>query len=318
MAQIFCPHCETTRQLQATTVTEHVVVRGEAIPVTREHRACQACGASFDQPGAPDAAALAHEAYRRKAGLLSPDEIRAFRTAHDLTQHELGRLLGWGGATVSRYENGALQDDAHDRALRLLMRPGNLPALIERHPEALAADKRRAILARLHEAAAPCPGLLADLEALLVTPEPDETSGFQRFTLAKFFGAALFLCRDEAVSRADLNRLLWRADFAHYRDHEASITGARYLRGAHGPVADRHHLLFAYLLDGTGQLVDDPAAGTLRAAAPPDLAMFADQELQSLLAVKGGSADPRDERAYRETAPDRPISYRQAQYLQRT
>jgi putative zinc finger/helix-turn-helix YgiT family protein len=316
MAQIFCPHCETTRQVQSTTATEHVIVRGEAIPVTREYRACQACGASFDRPGAPDAAAIAHDIYRRKAGLLSPDEIRAFRTAHDLTQHELGRLLGWGGATVSRYENGALQDDAHDRALRLVMRPGNLPVLIERHPEALAEDKRRAILARLREAAAPGPGLLADLEALLISLEPDETNGFRRFSPTKFFGAALFLCRDEAVSRADLNRLLWRADFTHYRDHETSITGARYLRGAHGPFADRHHLLFAYLLDCTGQLVEGPAVETLCAAAPPDLAMFTDQELQSLLAVKGGTASARDERAYRETAPGHPISYRSAQDTQ--
>jgi putative zinc finger/helix-turn-helix YgiT family protein len=316
MAQIFCPHCETTRQVQSTTATEHVVVRGEAIPVTREHRACQACGASFDQPGAPDTAALAHEAYRRKAGLLSPDEIRAFRTAHDLTQHELGRLLGWGGATVSRYENGALQDDAHDRALRLLMRAGNLPALIERYPEALAADKCRAILARLHEATAPGPGLLADLEALLITPEPDETSGFRRFSLTKFFGATLFLCRDEAVSRPDLNGLLWRADFTHYREHKTSITGARYLRGPWGPVADRHHLLFAYLLECTSQLVEGPAPETLRAAAPPDLAMFTDPELQSLLAAKASAAPPQDDRAYRETAPGQPISYRYAQYLQ--
>lgn len=315
MTQIYCPHCETTRQVQAVTTTEHVVVRGESIPVTREHRTCQACGASFDRPGAPDAAAIALETYRRRAGLLSPDEIRAFRTAHDLTQQELSRLLGWGGATISRYENGALPDDAHDRALRLLMRPGNLLVLLERYPEALAADKRRAVFEHLRTAAAPCHGLLADLEAMLSAREPDETSGFQRFSLPKFFGAVLFFCRDEAVARPRLNGLLWCADFTHYRDHAASITGARYLRGPLGPVADRHHLIFAYLVDGAGQLVVAPDGENLRAAAPPDLGMFTDQELRSLLAAKGYAAPGGNEPGIHETPPGEPISYRHAQGL---
>jgi putative zinc finger/helix-turn-helix YgiT family protein len=299
MTQIFCPHCETTRQVQSVAATEHVVVRGESIPVTREHRTCQACGASFDRPGAPDAAAIALETYRRRAGLLSPDEIRAFRTAHDLTQHELSRLLGWGGATISRYENGALPDGAHDRALRLLMRPGNLLVLLERYPEALAADKRRAVLERLRTAATPCPGLLADLEAMLAAREPDESSGFQRFSLPKFLGAVLFFCRDEPVARPRLNGHLWRAD----------------LRGPHGPVADRHHLLFAYLLDGVGQLVSGQADENLRAAAPPDLGMFTDEELRSLLAAKDDAASAGNEPGIRETPPGEPISYRHARDL---
>ncbi len=323
MPQIFCPHCETTRQVQSVTATEHVVVRGEAIPVVLEHRACEACGASFDRPDAPNATALAFTTYRQRAGLLPPDEIRAFRTAHDLTQHELSRLLGWGGATISRYENGALQDDAHDRALRLLMRPGNLLALLERHPEALAADKRRATFQRLRDTAKPGPGLLADLEALLAAREPDETSGFQRFSLAKFFSAALFFCRDEAAPRATLNGLLWRADFTHYRDHAVSITGARYLRGPRGPVADRHNLLFSYLQDCTGQLVveergqEEPPTEALRAIASPDLGLFSDLELRTLLAAKGSAAPTRDERGYRETSPGEAISYRYAQSLRR-
>jgi len=38
---------------------------------------------------------------------------------YPITQEELGVLLGWGGATLSRYENGALQDEVHEKMLRM-------------------------------------------------------------------------------------------------------------------------------------------------------------------------------------------------------
>lgn len=331
MTQSFCPHCETATEVRVVVATEDIIVRGETIAVACDYRKCNTCGGSFDRPDAPDVVAIAFRQYRQRFGLLQAEEIRAFRTANDLTQHELCRLLGWGGATISRYENGALQDDAHDRTLRLLMKPGNLFALLEQHPGALGRDKRRALLDRLRNAAVPGPGLLADLEASLSAREPDETSGFVRLSLSKYFGALLFFCRDEAVPRAKLNKLIWYADFTHFRDHTVSITGARYSLSDHGPVAERQGLLFAYLEGCTGQLVVEEADDgertweTLRAAASPDLGMFTDQELRTLLAVKERfAADPasrirttaRRERACRETAPGHPISYRYAQYLQ--
>jgi len=44
--------------------------------------------------------------------MLSPYEIRELRKRYGLTQKELSLLLGWGSVTMSRYENGALQDVA--------------------------------------------------------------------------------------------------------------------------------------------------------------------------------------------------------------
>jgi uncharacterized protein YegP (UPF0339 family) len=40
-------------------------------------------------------------------------------------------LLGFGDVTIHRYENGALQDAAHDRLLRLIREPANLRTLLE-------------------------------------------------------------------------------------------------------------------------------------------------------------------------------------------
>jgi putative zinc finger/helix-turn-helix YgiT family protein len=58
-------------------------------------------------------------AFREQAGLLSPEEIRQYRTALGLKQQELADLLGVAVSTLSRWETGAqIQQRSLDRFLR--------------------------------------------------------------------------------------------------------------------------------------------------------------------------------------------------------
>ncbi|MCC6357835.1 MAG: type II toxin-antitoxin system MqsA family antitoxin [Phycisphaerales bacterium] len=57
----------------------------------------------------------------RQLGLLTPDEIRAGREKLGLNQQELQTLLGLGGNSLSRWENGRVyQSRAMDTLLRLV------------------------------------------------------------------------------------------------------------------------------------------------------------------------------------------------------
>jgi putative zinc finger/helix-turn-helix YgiT family protein len=58
-------------------------------------------------------------AFRREAGLLSPEEIRQHRVNLGLTQQALADLLGVAVSTLSRWETGAqIQQRSLDRFLR--------------------------------------------------------------------------------------------------------------------------------------------------------------------------------------------------------
>jgi HTH-type transcriptional regulator/antitoxin MqsA len=72
--------------------------------------------------------------YRKKYGLLSPDEIRSIRERAGMTQVELGRLLRLGPNTLSRWESDRnVQTGAMDVLLRLVRDvPGSL-AYLRRH-----------------------------------------------------------------------------------------------------------------------------------------------------------------------------------------
>ncbi|MBQ7796593.1 MAG: DUF4065 domain-containing protein [Lachnospiraceae bacterium] len=60
------------------------------------------------------------DAYRRRMGLLTSEEIIAIRKKYGVSQVDLARFLGWGEKTITRYEGHQVQDFAHDSILRKL------------------------------------------------------------------------------------------------------------------------------------------------------------------------------------------------------
>lgn len=148
----FCPNCGEEREIENVEKSEVVQVRGESYSVRCRFGRCLACGEEFFERGVHgDPLAMAYALYRTKHGFAQPEEILAFREKHGLSQRELGALLGWGAVTLSRYENGALQDEAHDRALQLAMIPGNLLLLMEKSPGIVASQTASMIRERIRQ-----------------------------------------------------------------------------------------------------------------------------------------------------------------------
>ena len=146
----FCPGCLEDVELELIESSEKVNVRGEIFEVNDRHFKCSVCGEEFvDLRTCIDPFDAAYRKYRSKHGMLQPEDILQFRKSYSLTQRELAILLGWGDVTLSRYENGALQDDAHEKLLRLVMEPRNLLKLIEYSPDALPVEKREMIVEKL-------------------------------------------------------------------------------------------------------------------------------------------------------------------------
>lgn len=57
------------------------------------------------------------DAYRRKVGLLTSNDIKNIREKYGVSQKEFSEILNWGQATITRYENHQIQDKAHDDIL---------------------------------------------------------------------------------------------------------------------------------------------------------------------------------------------------------
>ncbi len=119
--RVYCPNCRELVETKVESRVETYPVKGEDIPVSATVRVCEACGEDiFDENLDERTLALAYEEYRKRKGLLTPQEIRSIRESFGLSQRGLAELLNWGEVTIHRYENGAVQDEAHNSVLLAL------------------------------------------------------------------------------------------------------------------------------------------------------------------------------------------------------
>lgn len=324
-----CPNCEKETKIKTVTQIEGIDVRGETIEVEARYHQCRECGVEFENTQGPDALEAAYREYRRRHEMLQPEDIRKWRKTYGITQKELSALLGWGGATLSRYENGALQDETHEKMLRMAMEPHNLLNLTKETPLAFIPEKRERLIEQLEAAESEAVSINKIFEVRLGNYPPDELSGYLKLNLAKFQNAILFFCKGGQL-KTKLNKLLFYADFKHFKENAVSITGARYAHLPHGPVPSNYEFFFATMTHSRQIEVDEIQiyqyfGEIFVSTIEPDLSIFEPSELKILAEVKELFKDHtatqiRDfshkERGYQETPDHELISYSFAESLQ--
>ncbi len=251
MKRAFCPNCEEYTEATVRVEKEVYNVRGEPIEIEAEVAICQKCGEKiFDEERDSRNLEKAYSHYREKHNLLSADEIRLIREKYGLSQRALSRLLGWGEITIHRYENGAVQDNAHNNLLHLIENPENIQTLFEANrnklPSHIASRLEKRIASFLQE-----DNELAfqvSFERLVSHQHVDLTSGFKEYDLEKLKNMVLYLAkRLDGVLKTKLNKLLWYCDFLHFKETSVSITGSQYIRLKYGQVPDNYERIIGIM-----------------------------------------------------------------------
>jgi putative zinc finger/helix-turn-helix YgiT family protein len=291
-----CSNCGRETTLELKTKEEVIPVRSEPIRLKLQYRKCVQCGDEVLDPNLKDPFDLAYREYRKRHGFLQPEEIRDWRNANKLTQGEWAKLLGLGIVTIGRYENGSLQDASHDKLLRLAMDPPNLLRLIEKSEGVFTEAKKRRLLEALREVEAAAHSIDSSIIVSFGSYEPDEYSGYRKLDLAKLYNAILFFCK-EGVLKTKLNKLLFYADFKHYKEYTVSITGARYARIPFGPAPDNYEIYYGALSSQKAiEFIEEtyppkyggePVVGEIiKATKKSDLSLFSASELRIMASVE--------------------------------
>jgi putative zinc finger/helix-turn-helix YgiT family protein len=292
MTKDICWNCGKETELSYIQNDETVSVRGDAIIVPVKYFKCHECGAEYEDPRSSyDPLVLAYKKYRESHGMMQPEEIRGLRQRYGLTQKELSKLLGWGEVTLSRYENGALQDDSHDVMLKMIKDPHNLLERIIQKGDYLAEKKREGLVSLLESEIEEARSFPLILEELFGKYKPDILSGFQKLNIDKVFQAIVFFCTD-GIFKTMLNKLLFYVDFKYYKDNAVSITGLRYVHLPLGPVPDNYEHYYATLqnieeaIKIEEEFIGDYVGEIFMADKKPDLSIFSDSEIKTLIEVK--------------------------------
>jgi putative zinc finger/helix-turn-helix YgiT family protein len=290
MQESICPICEDHREVEHIERREMIDVRGEKIPADVVFYRCAYCQGEFEDMD-NDYLDGVYREYRKRKGFLQPEEIRQLRKQYGLTQKQLSDLLGWGYATLSRYENGALQDEAHDTTLQLLKRPANLLELIEKHDSSLPDGKKEQLIEDLRSSIneeCSFPNIYLNRFG---GHRSDIYTGFRELNLDKIFELIKFHCHNIGVFKTKLLKLLFYTDFKHYKYNAVSITGSKYAHAHHGPVPDKYEFYLAQLIDqkeirSEEVVIGEHAGEELHSNRKPDLSLFTDSELKTMLEIK--------------------------------
>jgi putative zinc finger/helix-turn-helix YgiT family protein len=331
MVKDICPSCEKVTDLERVQRQEAINVRGELIEVEDQFFHCLECGEEFEDPKSMyDVFSLAYRKYRHMHGMLQPEEIRAWRGKYSLTQKELSSLLSWGGATLSRYEQGGLQDDAHEKMLRLIMDPYNFLNLVKENDLAILEDKKGELTRTLNAEIEKKFSLFKILSERFGNYSADQLSGNRLLDINKLLSVIRFFCHESGQFITKINKLLFYVDFKHFKEYSLSITGSRYVKITYGPVPKNYQFYIAFLESNKLIFIkevffDNGNSGEeIISIEKPDLSIFSDTELQILLEVKkyfkGFSAKKisdfsHEEIGYIETKNSNAISYLHAKSL---
>lgn len=330
MVMTSCPECYNS-SLKFIEGTEEVLIHEEPVIVPVKYYKCQSCDIEFNDPDSTyDPVAYAYQEYRKRHNMMGPEEIRDIRKKYGVSQKELAKLLGWGDATISRYENGALQDDAHNTMLTLIKEPNSFFDLVRLKGDCLSNDRKEHILLSLEKWLDKKASFLSHYYEKRSNSSPAIENGYRKLNIEKLLNTILFFCT-KGVHKTKLNKLLFYTDFKQFKEYAVSITGATYIHLPYGPVLDQYNCLFSALyeeedaIEMKEELIEQYAYEVFYPKRLVDITIFTPSELKTLALVQEFFQDfgarqisdfSHNEHGYKKTKNGEIISYEYSEYLQ--
>lgn len=246
----FCEECGKEVETTIITRQELYEVCGEKMEVDAQILICAECGEDFFCEELDNATLLnVYNKYRRKHKLLLPDEIKKIREQYGLSQRSFAKLLNWGDKTICRYENGSIQDRAHNSLLLFIREPENMRTYLTENEVTLDTRKKAKLLEtvdKLTQNAAYQSG--RRLLDLFFSKSPSVENGFKAFDYEKLCAMVLFFAhKNTELLKTKLLKLLNYSDMVFYQENGISISGTKYVHLPYGPVPENFDILFGMM-----------------------------------------------------------------------
>lgn len=242
----YCEVCGREVETKIITRREIFNVCGEDIEVEAQVMVCAECGEELFNEELDSATLInAYNEYRRRHKLLLPEEIRKIREQYGLSQRSFAKLLNWGDKTIRRYENGAVQDRAHNSLLLFLREPENMRTYLTENEVALDEKQVVKLLDTVDKLEQETDFRVGRRYFdLFFSRIPCEENGFKGFDYEKLCAMVLFFAHKSAgLLKTKLMKLLNYSDMIFYKENGLSISGLKYAHLPYGPVPDNFDMI---------------------------------------------------------------------------
>lgn len=246
LMQNYCEECGREVETKVVTKKEKYEVCGETVDVEAQVLICAECGEElyceeFDNATLTNA----YNEYRRRHKLLLPEEIKKIREQYGLSQRSFARLLNWGDKTICRYENGSIQDKAHNSLLLFLREPENMRAYLTDNEIVLDERQKLKLSDTVERLEKYTESLVGNrFFDLFFSRTPCEENGFKGFDYEKLCAMVLFFSQKSSeLLKTKLMKLLNYSDMIYYKENGISMSGLKYAHLPYGPVPDNFDMI---------------------------------------------------------------------------
>lgn len=176
--------------------------------------------------------------YRTRHGIPFPDQIIGLREHYRLSAAKMSQILGFGINQYRMYEDGEVPSLSNARTLLAAGRKSLFKSFVEAAKSDMSDSELSRILKKIEEAN-------GDYDMTFL---PNEFTGYRAVSVAKISAAIkMFISAMRPVFVTKMNKLLFYADFMHYKHQGYGITGLTYRAMQYGPVPDEWGRIYSAL-----------------------------------------------------------------------
>jgi uncharacterized phage-associated protein/DNA-binding transcriptional regulator YiaG len=187
--------------------------------------------------------------FRKKHNLPFPEEIIELREQYGLSASKMSEVLGFGINVYRSYENSEIPNSSNARLIQLAGDPKEFKRLIQLS-DVLTEKESERVMAKIDELLLKDEFINFDLQNYLMGERTaDDRTGYRIPNLGKFTEMVVFFTHETEPWKTKLNKLLFYADFCHFRKTGLSISGSRYRAIDMGPVPNNFSSIFEHLAE---------------------------------------------------------------------
>ncbi|HZV69295.1 MAG TPA: type II TA system antitoxin MqsA family protein [Saprospiraceae bacterium] len=244
---IECPYCVGHAQLNMNP--KEIIFKKENFHVQQHYYKCDICKEEFTTTEADTISMVqVYNQYREKHGIPFPDAIALIRENYGLSAAAMSEILGLGANGYGIYERGEIPTTAIGNLISSASNPVVFKEMLLRNEDKLSPNIFKRTIENVEELIKS--NLLPKpfYNKIDVESKPSSLTGYK--TPAPEKVKSLFIkfivnCNPVLNDRLKLNKMLFYADFLHYKNTGYSITGLSYRPIQYGPVPSCYDNLFA-------------------------------------------------------------------------
>ncbi len=183
--------------------------------------------------------------YRIKHGLPFPDEIKEIRKKYGLNYSQISRILGFGANQYAKYEGGEVPSESNGKMIAAIKYKNVLLGLLKGCKGVFQPSEYDRILTLISMSEVKEDEYSPLYQIIFSDSSRSIFNGYGSKDIRKLFDMVRYILNKHGeVFPTKLNKLMFYADFFHYRKTGISISGLQYRALNFGPVPDHYATIY--------------------------------------------------------------------------